>query len=167
MTAYTVDELIQEALIEGAYGILYKPLDMNNVLSLIEKARESKEGGFILVVDDDPGTTITLRNILSKRGNIVGIAHTGEEAISLAHEKEYDVIIIDMKLPTINGLETYLAIKKIDSKIVAIMMTGFRQEMGDLVEAALTNNAYTCLYKPLDIDLLLKLIDNVLKLRKE
>jgi len=167
MTAYAVDELIQEAIKEGAYGILYKPLDMDNVLSLIEKARESKEGGFILVVDDDPGTTLTLRNILSKRGNIVGIAHMGEEAISLAHEREYDVIIIDMKLPTINGLETYLAIKKIDPKIVAIMMTGFPQEMGDLVEAALTKNAYTCLYKPLDIDLLLKLIDNILKLRKE
>jgi DNA-binding NtrC family response regulator len=66
-----------------------------------------------------------------------------------------------MKLPTINGLETYLAIRKLDPKVVAIMMTAHRQEMSDLVEQALESTAYTCLYKPLDMELVFNLVDEV------
>ena len=72
-----------------------------------------------------------------------------------------------MKLPTINGLETYLTIKKINPQIIAIMMTGYRQEMAELVQEAINNNAYTCLYKPLDIEILLELIDKILKVKQD
>ncbi|GAG98232.1 unnamed protein product, partial [marine sediment metagenome] len=60
MTAYAVEDLVQQALQEGAYGIIYKPLDLEKVVALIERLREVKEGGLILVVDDNPGTCITL-----------------------------------------------------------------------------------------------------------
>ncbi len=79
----------------------------------------------------------------------------------MAKEAVYDVIFIDMKLPTINGLETYLRIKEINPKVVAIMITAYRQEVTDLVEEALKNDAYTCLYKPFDMSKLLKLVDEI------
>jgi len=161
MTAYAVEELVQKALQEGAYGIIYKPLDIEKVITLIERAREVRQGALILVVDDDPGTCTTLKNILTKKKYEVGIVHTGEEAIARARKKDYDVIFIDMKLPTINGLETYLAIKKANTEAVAIMMTGYRQEIADLVEEALNSNAYTCLYKPLDGEEVLRLVEEV------
>ena len=62
-----------------------------------------------------------------------------------------------MKLPTINGLETYLAIKEVNPEVVAIMMTGYRQEMANIVEKALNVNAYTCLCKPIDAKEILRL----------
>jgi CheY-like chemotaxis protein len=158
MTAYAVEDLVQQALEEGAYGIVYKPLDIEKVIALIE---EAKEGALVLVVDDDPGTCITFKNILTKRGYDVGIAYTGEEAIAMAQEAAHDIIFIDMKLPTINGLETYLAIQEIAPEVVAIMMTAYRQEMADLVEEALQNHAYTCLYKPLNMEELLRLVESV------
>jgi two-component system response regulator HydG len=161
MTAYAVEDLVQEALQEGAYGITYKPLDIERVIVIIEKAREAQQGALILVVDDDPGTCITLRNILSKKGYRMSIAHTGEEAIAMARETPHDLIFIDVKLPTLNGLETYLAIRKVNPEAVAVMMTAYRQEMADLVEEALTNHAYTCLYKPLDMKELLSLVDEI------
>ena len=161
MTAYAVEELIQEALQEGAYGIVYKPLDIKKVVAVIEEVRKDKEGALILVVDDDPGTCIVLKNILTRKNYEVGIAYTGEEAIAMAKEAVYDVIFIDMKLPTINGLETYLRIKEINPKVVAIMITAYRQEVTDLVEEALKNDAYTCLYKPFDMSKLLKLVDEI------
>ena len=161
MTAYAVEELVQKALQEGAYGITYKPLNIERMVTVIEEAREAKEGALILVVDDDPGTCITLRNILIKRGYGVGIAHTGEEAIAMAQERAYDIVFIDVKLPTINGLETYLAIKEINPEAVAIVMTAYRQEVADLVEEALKNHAYTCLYKPFDMEEVLKLVDEI------
>jgi two-component system response regulator HydG len=167
MTAYAVEELVQQALEEGAYGIIYKPLDIEKVVALIEEVREAKKGALILVVDDDPGTCITLRNILNRKGCKVGIAHTGEEAIATARERAYDIIFIDMKLPTINGLETYLTIKEINPEAVAIMMTAYRQEAADLVEEALNKSAYTCLHKPLDIKVLLRLVEEIWERRSK
>jgi two-component system response regulator HydG len=161
MTAYAVEDLVQQALEEGAYGIVYKPLDIEKVVAIIEEAAEVKEGALVMVVDDDPGTCITLRNILIKKGYEVGVAHTGEEAVAMATERAYDIIFIDMKLPTINGLETYLALRQINPEVVAIVMTAHRQEMSDLVEEALHSSAYTCLYKPLEMAELVRLVDEV------
>ena len=167
MTAYAVEDLVQQALEEGAYGIVYKPLDIEKVVAVIEEATEAKEGALILVVDDDPGTCITLRNILTRKGYEVGIAHTGEEAIAMAQEAAHDIVFIDLKLPTINGLETYLAIRVINPQAVAIMMTAYRQKMAELVEVALQNHAYTCLYKPLDMAELLKLVNEIRERRQQ
>ncbi|MFQ5950577.1 MAG: response regulator [Candidatus Geothermarchaeales archaeon] len=167
MTAYAVEDLVQEALKEGAFGVIYKPIDIEKVTALIEDARKAKEGALVLVVDDDPGTSITLRNVLVKRGHSVGTAHTGEDAISMAREKSYDTIFVDMKLPTINGLETYLAIRDIDPKAVAIMMTAYRQEMSEFVRKALNSHAHTCLYKPLDMPQVLRLVDEIWKRKQK
>ena len=161
MTAYAVEDLVQQALEEGAYGIVYKPLDIERVITIVEEAKQIQTSAFILVVDDDPGTCITLRNILARKGHEVGIAPSGEEAIAMAQQKAYDIIFIDMKLPVLNGLETFLAIREINPRAVAIMMTAYRQEMASLVEEALRHQAYTCLYKPLGIEELLRLVEEI------
>jgi two-component system response regulator HydG len=163
MTAYAVEDLIQQALEEGAYGVVYKPLDIERLIAIIEEARQRRDGALVLVVDDDPGTCITLRNILTKKGYEVGIAPSGEEAIALARQKAYDILFIDMRLPVLNGLETYLAIRAINPQAVAIMMTAYRQEVAGLVEEALRNSAYSCFYKPLDIEELLRLVEEIVK----
>jgi DNA-binding NtrC family response regulator len=79
----------------------------------------------------------------------------------MVQRKACDIVFIDMKLPTINGLETYLAIKEINPETVAIMITAHRQEVDSLMEQALYNSAYTFLYKPLDIAQVLKLVDEI------
>ena len=161
MTAYAVEDLIQEALQEGAYGIIYKPVDIENAITIIEKARTAEMDACILVVDDDPGTRITLRNILERRSYDVRTAQTGEEAIVKAQEKCCDIFFIDMKLPTMNGLETHLAIREICPESATIITTGYRQEMAELVQSALENNAYACLYKPLDMVEMLGLLEMI------
>jgi len=161
MTAYAVDDLIQEALRDGAHGIIYKPLDIEKVLGLIKEVKQARPWMLVMVVDDDSGTCITMRNILLRRGCEVSIAHTGEEAIAAARERVHDVIFMDVRLPTINGLETYFAIREINLEVVVVMMTGYGQEVRDMVEEALKNNAYTCLYKPLDMDAVLRFVDEV------
>jgi DNA-binding NtrC family response regulator len=163
MTAYTMEPLVQEALKEGAYSILHKPLDLKKVLTLIPRIKEEKQGAFILIVDDDEGTITTLKNILFNQGYKVGTCQTGEKAIEMANSTTFDIIFIDVKLPAINGLETYLAIKEINPNAVVIMMTGYRQEVSHLVKEALESNAYTCLYKPLEIETLLKIVEEIVK----
>lgn len=161
MTAYAVEELIQRALQEGAYGIIYKPLDIEKTLLTIEEVKKKKEGMLIMVVDDEPGIAKTLRAILENKGHHVGIASNGEEAIGIAKEKLHDILFIDMKLPTINGLQTYLEIKKIYPEVIAVMMTGYRQEMAELTDRATKESAYAVLYKPFDMECLLKIVDEI------
>lgn len=163
MTAYAVEDLVQEALEEGAYGIIYKPLDIEKVVDLIQEVKKNRQGALILVVDDEPGTYTTFKKILSKNGYKVAICNTGEEAINIVQEKTFDLIFIDMKLPTINGLETYLSIKEINPDVVTIMVTGYHQEMADLVHEAPDRQAFSVLYKPLDMPYVLRLVDEIVR----
>jgi two-component system response regulator HydG len=160
MTAYAVEDRIKEALREGAYGVLYKPLDIERMLGLLE-GLGVKEGGLIMVIDDDPHTCEVFKDVLEAKGYQVGTALSGEEAIGIARENRYDMFFIDMKLPTISGLQTYLALREINPQAVAVMMTAYRREVSDLVEEALEKDAYTCLYKPFNMEEVIRLVDEI------
>ena len=167
MTAYAIDDLIQESLEEGAYGILYKPLDLHQMVDIIEKARSEDVGALILVVDDDLSTRTTFEKILRKKGYDVITTDTGEKAIAIAEEDEIDVIFIDMQLPTINGLDTYLRIRKRNPTAIVILITGFAEDMSDLIEEALISSCISCLHKPLDMGQILEIIGDILERKRE
>ena len=150
MTAYAIDDLIQESLEEGAYGILYKPLDLHKMVDIIEKARSEEVGALILVVDDDLSTRTTFEKILRKKGYDVITTDTGEKAIVIAEEDKIDVIFIDMQLPTI-----------------VILITGFAEDMSDLIEEALISSCISCLHKPLDMGQILEIIEDILVGKRE
>ena len=159
VTAYTVEDLIKEALQNGAYGSLRKPLDFDELFDLIDKA--TGKGTMILVADDDKNACANMREILSGRGYKVSVAYDGNMAIEKASKNNFDVMLLDMKMPELNGLETYLAIRQFRPKVVAIIITGYRQEMNKMIECAIQKGAYTCLEKPVDMDGLLLLLAQV------
>jgi len=159
MTAYAVEDLIREALREGAFGCLSKPIDFKTLFAVIEDTKH--KGGLLLIVDDDRELTGNMTDVLSKKGYRVAVAHDGNMAKEKARKNDFDVILIDMKLPPLNGLETYLQIRDIRPNAVAIIITGYMDEFGDLAEQAVEMNAYTCLQKPIDIDSLLKLLKKI------
>ena len=164
MTAFSAEDLIKDALREGAYGVLRKPLDINKIIAMIETAK--KGGCLVMIVDNDPNTRETLKDILENKGFVVTLAKDGQEAIEIVKERPEDVVFIDMKLPVLNGLETYLELKKINPKITAILITAYREEMQDLIEAALRQDVYACLYKPLDPQKILQLIEEIASKKK-
>lgn len=159
MTAYSVEDLVAEALKEGAYGVMYKPIDIAKVAEFVERIKKS---ALILIVDDDLSTCETLMDVLKEEGYRTARASSGEEAIKKVQEKSFDVVFIDVKMPVMNGLEVYIALKKIRPDLKVIMMTGYRQEVKDLLEEAIKNNAYTCIYKPFDVEKVLKLLEGIL-----
>ena len=163
MTAYSVEDLVKEALEEGAYAVVYKPFDIEKIISLIDELL--CENILILVVDDQFGDRETLKGVLEDKGYRVATAADGAEAIRLVKERHYDVIFLDVKLPGINGVETFEKVKKIDPGAAVIMMTGYTEE--DLVKRALSCGAYTCVYKPFDMERVIGLVDNIVEGQKK
>ncbi len=159
VTAYAVEDLIREALQEGAFGSLRKPLDFDGLFELMEQA--VPDGALILVVDDDKNLCSNMHDILSDKGYRVSVAYDGDMAIQKARENNFDIVLIDMKLPPVNGLETYLSIKEIRPNVVAIVITGYPKDTHDLVEQALQGSAYTCLEKPIEMEKLVSLLEKI------
>lgn len=163
MTAFSVDDLIRDAIKEGVYAVLRKPVDIDTVISMIE---ESKNGALLAVVDDDPEICKTMKAILERKGFSVITCATGEDAVSITKERPFTIIFIDVKLPLLNGLETYLEIKKVNSKAIAVMMTAYRQEADELIKQAMEKGVYSCLYKPFDMNEAIRIIEEISRKRQ-
>lgn len=158
VTAFSVEKLVRDALREGAYGFLNKPLDFDKLFELMEKAIN---GMLILVTDDDENLCTNIKDTLTDKGYRVCTAYDGETAIQQAWESNFDVMLIDLKLPFLNGLETYLSIRNVRPNVVVIIITGYPVQMSDLVTKALQKGAYDCLEKPIDMDRLLSLLEQI------
>jgi DNA-binding NtrC family response regulator len=159
VTAYTVENLLREALRGGAYGSLKKPLDFEQLFRIISQAT-SKEPS-ILVVDDDKDICANLKEILSDSGYQVCTACDGKAAIEQARTNNFDIIILDMKLPVLNGLETYLSIRDFRPNLTSIMITGYPQKMNKVIHKAQEEHVYACLEKPLNMDELILLLNQI------
>jgi len=159
MTAYSVDDLVKEALKEGAYGIIYKPLNIEYLLHFVKKMEKDIN---ILIVDDDPNFCETLKDALEEVKYKIAVSNNGQQAIKYIKENEVDIVFIDIKIPVLNGLEIYLAIKKINPEVTGVMVTGYKyDEVANLVEEALKYDLYTYLYKPLDKGKVITLIEEI------
>jgi len=157
MTAYSVEELVKEALEEGAYAVVHKPFDIERIIALIDESLQEKT--LILVVDEQYGDRETLKAVLEARGYRVATAADGDEAIRMVKEKHYDIIFLDVKLPGMDGVETFEQVKQIDPKAAVIMMTGYTEE--ELMKKAISGSAYTCLYKPFDMEKVISLVEEI------
>jgi len=163
MTAYSVEDLVKEALKEGAYAIVYKPFNMDSIISIIEELLQEKT--LILVVDDEFGDRESLKAILEDKGYRVATAKDGAEAIEMVKRRHYDIIFLDVKLPDMNGVETFEQVKKIDSNVTVIMMTGYTEE--ELVSRAVSEGVYTCIYKPFDMEKVIALVETIKRVKTE
>lgn len=163
MTAYTKDALVSEAFKEGAYDVLYKPFDLEQIIALAERLMKDGDKALILIVDDNESARFTLKNILMRRKFTVGVASSGEEALDMVREMRYDIILLEMRLPGMNGLEACLALKEIDPQTSIVLINALEKEIAAEIEDAIKKNAYTTLTKPLDIQRLFNHIDELLK----
>ncbi len=161
MTAYAVEELIQESLREGAFGVLHKPLDFDKLFVLMKHAIKAEKGSMILVADGDEKFCANLKDVLNAKDYCVSTAFDGDEAIEKAREANFDIILLDMKIPPLNGLDTYLSIRDIRPEVVVIIITGYNEEMGGVIEDALKKNVYTCFEKPVNMTNLISLLGRI------
>lgn len=158
MSAYATEAQAEEARQAGAYAVINKPLDVQAVLSFLSLLKKEDS---LLIVDDDPDFCRTLRNILESRGYRVEIE--GDPGKVLVHmEKNYKLLVVlDVKIGGTDGLDVLKSIRaKYPTKPV-VLVTGYKEEMGDIIEKGMKVGAYTCLYKPFVADTLIKSIEEI------
>jgi CheY-like chemotaxis protein len=114
----------------------------------------------ILVVDDEVDTCHNLSDILTDMGYDVAVAHDGFSALEMVRQHHYDVALLDLKMPGMDGLELYRRIKKLRAGTVAIVVTAYAS--GTTAEEALAAGAWQVLPKPVDFPRLLGLVDQAL-----
>ena len=113
------------------------------------------------MIDDDKSILRTLTRILQKSGYGVDTAETGKEAMEKAEKRHYDLALVDVRLPDVDGTDLLLTMKDALKDTVKIMITGFPSlEMGI---KALDGGADAYLVKPVRPEELLMLIEEKLK----
>jgi CheY-like chemotaxis protein len=152
MTAYAADEIVRQGLDEGVVGVFDKPFDLNQLLNFFTSLAKNR---IVAIVDDDPNFCKTLGDLLQPRGfSVVQITDPHTDVDLMASQAQ--VILLDMKLNQINGLEVLREFRLRYPALPVLLVTGYRQEMSAVIQAALDIGAYTCLYKPLEIPALLQ-----------
>jgi len=115
----------------------------------------------ILVIDDDDQLRISFKKLLEEEGYTVLSAASGEAGIEQFEQAACDLVIIDMRMPGMNGLETFEAIHHIDSRVPVIIMTAF-----GTTETAITATrmgAFDYILKPFEIPDMLDIIEQALE----
>ncbi len=100
MTAFSVDELLEEAVGNGAIGVLNKPFDMQGVIEMVNKIKPRG----ILLADDDQDFVDNIRKTLEEKGYNVFVANDGKEVVRRVQSNGIDVLILDVSMPYLNGL---------------------------------------------------------------
>ena len=116
----------------------------------------------ILVVDDEESICQSLKAILSDEGYQVLVAGSGEEAVKIVEEEMPQLVLLDIWLPGMDGLETLQAIKKVNPKVLVIIMSGH----GTIETAvkATKLGAFDFIEKPLSLDKIIILVNNAINL---
>ena len=119
------------------------------------------KGTHILVMEDDPTISAALDMILTEAGYDIDVAETGEAALELFEQKQFDLIIADLKLPGINGMEVIRQVKEKKPEIEVIVITGVGTQ--PIAEEALELGAHDFLPKPFTDDQIKTAINEALK----
>jgi len=115
----------------------------------------------ILIVDDDEVMRETLSDVLRKRGYEVFSVGSGNGALSMIKKSIIDLILLDMRLPDIDGLEVLKKIKEFDTEILVIMMTAYSDVQTAV--SSMKSGAYDYINKPFELDELKLLIEKGLE----
>jgi PAS domain S-box-containing protein len=151
---------------EGTTFKIYLPADGRPEAEQVVRWESPYNGkGTILVVDDEESIRSLARDMLETHGYQTLLADGGEEALEIyrAHGASIDLVILDMVMPKMGGLQTFLQLKKLNPKIKAILSSGYSQN--GKAQEILNQGARGFLQKPYQVSALLAKVRGVLDAR--
>jgi DNA-binding NtrC family response regulator len=127
-------------------------------------ADSSTQQARVLVVDDEIDMAESCSFFLKRAGHLATVATTGEQALALLKEAQFDLVVTDVRLPRVSGLQLLDAIKSRDPDIEVLVVTGFPE-----IEAAvraIKSGAFDYLQKPFSADAFMERVDKALAHRR-
>jgi two-component system, NtrC family, response regulator HydG len=128
------------------------------------EAQVSARTGKILIVDDEPVVRDSLGKWMRDEGFTVQTVASAREALNSFETQTWDVVLLDIKMPGMDGLELQKRLREVDPNLIVIVMTGFASV--ETAVLALKQGAYDYICKPFEPDELVHTIDNALEHRR-
>lgn len=107
----------------------------------------------VLIVDDNVDFAYSLGEILKDEAYQIERAHTGEQAVETFARQDFDIVLLDMKLPRISGVDVLFELRRIKPEVKVIMMSG--HSVTDLLSQAVDGGLHRIFYPPYQLDSLL------------
>jgi DNA-binding NtrC family response regulator len=121
--------------------------------------------GQLLLVDDNPDLILAQMNhVFAASHHVIEVARTGEEGIRRVAEGAPDVVLLDLRLPDLSGLEVYRRIRQVDARIPVLFITA--ATAAEHAIEAMKQGAYDYLIKPLDTQHLRQVVDQAMELSR-
>jgi DNA-binding response OmpR family regulator len=115
----------------------------------------------ILVVDDDESIRNTMKTILEDEGYVVDLAASGREAIEKTDKTTYNIALLDIRLPDIEGVQLLKLMRATVPRMRKVMVTGYPSMQNAIV--ALNKNADAYIVKPINVEKLLNVVKEQLQ----
>lgn len=115
----------------------------------------------ILIVDDQLGIRLLLKEILQKEGYSTFQAANGYQAIEITKKENPDLVLLDMRLPEMNGIEILQELKKISPDIRVIIMTAYGEQ--ELIDTAKNIGILDYITKPFEIEEIRRIVKEKIK----
>jgi DNA-binding NtrC family response regulator len=120
-------------------------------------------GTRILVVDADESIRRSAHHLLGSQGASVETARDAHEAIALMRQAPYSSALVDIRLPDLDGYETYKRLREVQPNVPIILMTGFGWDPSHSIVKARQEGLQTVLYKPFRADRLMEAVEQALR----
>jgi len=157
VTAYASGRTADDALKAGAWQVLSKPVDLSKLLPLVDDATHQP---LVLVIDDDEALCDNLWELLRERKLRVCLAHSEEQALARLSGSDYQVVLVDLKLPGGDGRHVLSVLREEHPDARTVLITAYRSEMSEK-ETPLAAGADAVCFKPFDVG---QLLDTVARL---
>ena len=158
MTGFRVDQLLEQAVEHGAVRILRKPFTPDEIFGALG---EIEPEGIILIADDDPDFCESIEPALADAGYRVLVAHTGQDALDKVVNGDVNLLVLDLRLPIISGIEVYRELKRLGRAVPTIIVTGYRAEELGSIDELQSMSVTGCLFKPFEMKQLMSEIDKI------
>jgi two-component system, NtrC family, response regulator HydG len=163
VTAYASHVTAETALAAGAWRVVSKPVAFAELLGLVDEALGQP---LVLIVDDDEGLCANLWDLLRERDFRVSLAHDIRPAADQLRARNYDVVLIDLKLPSGRGDEVFSMVREANPQARTVVITGNRTEMDPVIDKVLDQGADAVCYKPFDVPRLFDQLDKLTSARR-
>jgi signal transduction histidine kinase len=138
--------------------VLHKPVAIHDVMETLERVQSQ---GMVLVADDDPDFSATIKQVLEDRNYKVCLARTGSEALKTVLGGGVDILVLDLELPVISGLEVYMQLRKRGRAVPTVVVTGHGRDQAEAIDALRAVSTTGILTKPFDSAQLFAEIDKL------